>query len=108
MGLSWAGISTTQTYREDFKLRGITKYSERSAQELQKYLHQYKLGFEISEIIDNKKIVLKVMQYLDRAIKSMMQICYKKDEMETITWDQYKSFLKNQFEHPTNRELTVL
>ena len=85
MGLFWAEISTTQMYREDFKLRGITKYSGRSVQELQKYLHQCELGFEISEVIDNKKIVLKAMQYLDGAIKSVMQICYKKDKMETIT-----------------------
>ena len=83
--LSWAGISTTQMYRGDFKLRGITKYSGRSVQELQKYLYQCELGFEISEIIDNKKIVLKVRQYLDRAIESVMQICYKKDEIEMIT-----------------------
>ena len=39
VGLSQAGMSTTQMYREDFKLRGITKYSGRSVQELQKYLH---------------------------------------------------------------------
>ena len=77
-------------------------------QELQKYLYQCKLGFEISEVIDNKKIVLKAMQYLDGAIKSVMQICYKKGKMETITWDQYKNLLKNQFEHPTNRELIAL
>ena len=83
--LSQAGMSTTWTYREDFKLRGITKYSGRSVQELQKYLHQCELGFEISEVIDNKKIVLKVMQYLDRAIESVMQICYKKGEIEIIT-----------------------
>ena len=87
MGLSQAGTSTTQTYRGDFKLRGIMKYSGRSAQELQKYLYQCELGFEISEVIDNKKIVLKAMQYLDRAIESVIQICYKKGKIETITWD---------------------
>ena len=85
IGLFWAEMSTTQTYREDFKLRGITKYSGRSAQELQKYLHQCELGFEISEVIDNKKIVLKAMQYVDEAIESVMQICYKKGDMEMMT-----------------------
>ena len=54
-------------------------------------------------VIDNKKIVLKVIQYLDEAIKSVMQICYKKGEIEMMTWDQYKSLFKNQFKHPTNR-----
>ena len=65
VGLSWAETSTTWTYRGDFKLRGITKYSGRSVQELQKYLHQCKLGFEISEIIDN--IFILFYSYSDLA-----------------------------------------
>ena len=35
------------------------------------------------------------MQYLDRAIKSVMQICYKKGEIDMMTWDQYKNLLKD-------------